>query len=302
MPNQQRAQHTHPTNRYILSPDASFIRGLADCGFWKASLINSALEHQLVGRFQRLAQRKQRLISITPSIEATLFLNKWHHIAIDDSQAKPTLTLYDRRGEPLYRLKSLEERDSAAHQALRQHLQRHADGHEPPSLRQRLPMRTHPRAIETHALQHAWQNLQQPQDANQIFKAHAHNLNAVYHALSPRFSRPIALTHLPTIFEQCRRQALTLHLSARNPALVQSYTGRIRKLLQLEQSLLIADAGFKLQLKLDRIQQAWWLRTPSAQGTRYDLKLMDTFGQEVLSITNPIAQQACNAWIKLSES
>lgn len=291
MPTSQRAHYAPPTKRYILTPDASFIKGLADCGFWKATLINSALEHQLVGRFQRLAQRKHRLICVAPSIDATLFLNKWHHIEIDDSQAKPTLTLYDRRGEALYRLKSLDECDSEPHQTLRRHLQRYADSDQPPSLRRRLHTRAHPRAIETQAIQQAWQNLQQPQDANQIFKAHAHNLNAVYQALTPRFSRPIALNQLPAIFEQCRRQALALHFSARNPALVQGYTGRMRKLLQLDQSLLIADAGFKLQLHLDRIQQAWWLRTPSAQGTRYDLKLMDTFGQEVLSITNPIAQQ-----------
>ncbi len=301
MPTNQRA-YRPSTAAYLHPPFEHFVKGLTQCGFWKATLINSAVQHQVIGRFHRLAQRKHRFMSFAPAIEATLFLNKWQYIDIAQNEPKPTLTLYDTQDTPCYHLKSIQETDSEESRYLDQHLLQSGQAPSTPARASRLRSMSPKRSIDKKALIQTWRNLQHPQEANQIFKAHQHNLPDLYQALSPNFSRRMPVSQLPTLFEACRRQALPLQFSARNHAIVQNYQGRVRKLLQLEHELIIADAGFKLHLNLSQINQAWWLQTPSAKGTIYNLKLFDFRGMEVLSLCDQPLHHSTAAWIKLSET
>ncbi|AHF02352.1 hypothetical protein THIAE_08150 [Thiomicrospira aerophila AL3] len=292
-----KLQTTHPTHGFCLTDQyTNAIKNLAPTGIWKAVLVNSGLHHQVTARFCKLHHRGSRLIGSAPFVNANLFTHKWQNLAAFWQQDQAYIDIKDSHGQLAYCLKSLHDPNSVEAEHLSEWFDTYA------GLSAITPKTTHIKRFKTHRfavqpidqgqLQQIWLSFKHPQQANSLFKAQAHQLPTLFESLGNRFARSMTFEQLVHHLERLRLSQAFMSITARNEALTQTHLGRIRKLFQTDDKLLLTDAGFKLQILSKHISQAWCLKIPTDTASAIQIKLLDSRNQEVLTITD---QQPCHS-------
>lgn len=150
-------------------------------------------------------------------------------------------------------------------------------------------------------LRQAWSQIQDVHEGNRIMKRYGNQRQAVYRALGNDYAEALDTDYIETLLTQLSSTQLPCILFAMNEAAIQSYSGRIEKLLRTGPWLNILDPQFNLHLRTQDIGEVWRIRKPSAKGWITSLEVFDWHGQEILVFTDQRErdQRESSQWTEL---
>lgn len=94
-------------------------------------------------------------------------------------------------------------------------------------------------------------------------------------------ARPVARDSLEKVLHDAAAIGLPFMVFVGNPGLIQIHTGPVRKIAKMGPSINVLDPAFNLHVRTDRIDRAWVVRKPTADGIVTALELYDDAGEQI---------------------
>lgn len=123
--------------------------------------------------------------------------------------------------------------------------------------RERLPV---------DALREEWGALQNVHHFAGMLRRLGYSRREALSAVGGEFARRIETQVVRSLLEQVRDAALPIMVFVRSPAVTQIFSGTIGRLQSVGEYFNVFDEGFHLHIREPRLQEAWLVRKPTADG------------------------------------
>ncbi|WFE69444.1 hypothetical protein P8S54_03870 [Thiomicrospira sp. R3] len=285
MQSQQTLNRNHRQVNYIKSLFPMFLKGLEAQGYWRASLINSLGQHQIITHFNHVQTQMDQhtLRCLTRQTHIKLITDQWKYIESSINGNKQHLLIFDQKTEPCQHFKSLNETHSEQMETLTDYCSAFENKtpliYKKPPVTQSLAKQSRPDDLD-----HQRAKIQHLDQIDSLLNKYQLDFDTFSerHTEKPQPMSIDAFTHL---LSRIKLGENKVQVTSHHHAAVQSHQGRIINLLQLNNQLIIGDAGFKCQINLHSIKQVWHWQQQTAAGRIEQVMLVDYKGRLALSIS-----------------
>ncbi|UQB42172.1 hypothetical protein JX580_11025 [Thiomicrospira microaerophila] len=270
---------------YIKALFPLFIKGLENQGYWKSGLINSLGQHEIITHFNKvnIHQDQQTLNCFTNQTRIQLKTNEWKYIESCSSNHKRHLFALDQARDLCQYFKSLNEKHSEQADALDSYCAAFED--RVPLIYKSTPLKQSTlRQPIKGEFEQDWKQISTLHQADNLlnnFQFDFHRFTQAHNDQPEALSSEDFAHRLSGIKLRENKVQITSH----NLSCMQSHHGKIINLLQLNQQLILGDAGFKCQLNLNAIKHIWRWQQQTASGKLEQIILVDQKGKLALSIS-----------------
>lgn len=277
----------------------ALLKRLPELGSVMALTRSDAAVHEITGQFSELHLHGDTALFFRPGLDTRYFLKHWHYGFAVNENERLSLQFFDYLGQAAHKIYLNEQSNLIAYQQLVAEFRDSKQSALHLQLKH-TPTLT-PAVIDPLALRQAWSQIQDVHEGNRIMQRYANQRQAVYRALGNDYAELLDITYIETLLTQLSREQLPCMLFAMNETAVQSYSGRIEKLLRTGPWFNILDPQFNLHLRTQDIGEVWRVRKPSAEGWVTSLEVFDWHGQEILVFTDQRERGQCEAthWTEL---
>ena len=100
----------------------------------------------------------------------------------------------------------------------------------------------------------------------------------------PRRARPVSPGSLRAVLKAAAAGAIDIMVFVGNPGTIQIHTGPVKRLKPTGPWFNVLHEGFNLHLREDRIDTAWVVAKPTADGPVTSLELFDAAGGQIATL------------------
>lgn len=272
-------------NATRLRPDfEALLKQLPTLGSVMALTRSDAAVHEITGHFSELHLQGETALSFRPSLDTRYFLANWHYGFAVSENGRLSLQFFDQLGQAAHKIYLNEHSNPTAYAQLVAEFR--ALEQAPFAITQQHVPTAPSTPIETVALRQVWSQIQDVHEGNRIMKRYGNQRQAVYRALGAEYAEALEPSCIENLLTQLSTHQQPLMLFAMNEAAVQSYSGKIEKLLRTGPWFNILDTNFNLHLRTQDIGEVWRVRKPSADGWVTSVDVFDWHGQAILVLTD----------------
>ncbi len=242
------------------------------------------------------------------TIDLRIFVTRWAHgFAVREETKRGIscgLQFFDKSGRAIHKLYLRDASDGAFFDALvREHT---ADDQAPTQAVEPAAPAPKPRrdaAIDLVGLRAAWLAMKDSHEFFGLLRTFDVTRTQALRLVGHDLARPVAPDSLEKILHAAAGTELPFMIFVGNPGLVQIHTGAIKKVTAMGPWINVLDPGFDLHVRTDRIDRAWIVRKPTADGVITALELYDADGEQIALLVGKRkpGQPESAAWRSLVE-
>ncbi|PID38358.1 MAG: hemin-degrading factor [Deltaproteobacteria bacterium] len=222
-------------------------------------------------------------------IDLRLFLRRWRYAyaLTDRDEERPSLQIFDQRGDAVHKVFVTEESDTAAFSKLcdafaaedqrpgEDIAARDSPGPKPPAPKPSDAKRAPDRA----AFLEAWGALEDPHDFVFLLRDHGVSRTQALKLASPEWTRSVPPETYRAVIERAAAQELCLMFFVYGPGVLQIHSDVPGQLTENGAWVELRDPGFGLSIHDPSVAEAWLVRKPGPNGVIHSLELFDAAGE-----------------------
>ncbi len=242
------------------------------------------------------------------SIDLRIFASRWAHgFAVREETKRGVshgLQFFDKAGSAVHKVFLRPASDSAFFDALvRDHTSPDQGAMQAvePASRAAPPRRDE--EIDLAGLREAWLAMKDTHDFHGMLRKFDVARTQALRLIGDDLARPVRRDSLEEVLRSAAETDLPFMTFVGNPGIVQIHTGTIKKVAPMGPWINVLDPGFDLHVHTDRIQGAWVVRKPTADGIVTALELYDAEGEQIALLVGKRkpGQQESAPWRTLVE-
>ncbi|MBX3219060.1 MAG: hemin-degrading factor [Labilithrix sp.] len=242
------------------------------------------------------------------SIDLRFFVSRWAHgFAVREETRRGIsrgLQFFDKTGRAIHKLYLRDTSDTAFFDAL---VRDNASSDQ--SARQAVepaPLAPTPRRdeeIDLVGLREAWLAMKDTHEFFGLLRKFDVARTQAFRLIGDDLARGVERDSLEKVLYAAAGTELPFMTFVGNPGIVQIFTGTIAKVAPMGPWINVLDPGFDLHVRQDRIDSAWVVRKPTADGVVTALELYDAEGEQIALLVGKRkpGQQENAAWRALVE-
>ncbi len=215
-------------------------------------------------------------------IDLRLFLGQWAHgYAVKEetrSGLRQSLQFFDAYGNAVHKVYRTSATDSEAFDAL---VAQHRD----PTLAAAEFADPEPPiaelsddSVDIEAFLEGWRCLEHSHDYHGLLRKHGVTRSQAMRLGSREFTSQVPIDVIDRLFHAVEEADVPLMIFVGNSGCIQIFSGRIHRVVRIDDWLNVLDPGFNLHLRTGLIDSAWVVRKPSMRGDVHALELFDAEG------------------------
>lgn len=243
------------------------------------------------------------------SIDLRIFASRWAHgFAVREETRRGTsrgFQFFDRCGRAVHKLYLRDSSDASVYDAL---VREHTSHDQTPAQTVSAPEPAlTPRAdeaVDVVGLREAWLAMRDTHEFFGILRRFEVARTQALRLGGKDLAYPVARTSLTTLLERAAEREVVFMTFVGNPGVIQIFTGAVRKVAAMGPWINVLDPGFDLHVRTDRVERAWIVRKPTADGIVTALELYDVDGEQIALFVGKRkpGQQESAAWRSLIDS
>lgn len=220
------------------------------------------------------------------SIDLRIFVARWGHgFAVREETKRGIsrgLQFFDKTGRAIHKLYLREASDGAFFDEL---VRKHASDDQQPVQLVDPPAAVPPprpdAEIDLTGLREAWRAMTDTHEFFGLLRKFEVTRTQALRLIGEDLARPVAPGSLEKLLYAATGTDLPFMVFVGNPGIIQIHTGTIKKVASMGPWVNVLDPGFDLHVRSDRIESAWVVRKPTADGVVTALELYDAGGEQI---------------------
>lgn len=262
----------------------TLLKRLPELGSVMALTRSDAAVHEITGHFTEFHLHGDTALFFRPGLDTRYFLQHWQYGFAVNENGRLSLQFFDYLGQAAHKIYLNDQSNQTAYQQLVTAFT--ALEQAPFQLQVKHIPTLPPSIIKQAELRQAWSQIQDVHEGNRIMKRYGNQRQAIYRVLGRDYAELLDRSCIEALLTQLSAEQQPCMLFAMNEAAVQSYSGRIEKLLRTGSWFNILDPSFNLHLRTQDIGEVWRVRKPTVDGWVTSLDVFDWHGQEILVFTD----------------
>lgn len=246
---------------------------------------NHAAVAERVGVYAGVEIGPHASLVIGETIDLRLFLGQWKTLfaAPVETPKGPrwSLQAFDAAGEAVHKVYLPVQPTPAAQAAWNDLIERFADP-DPAPVQAQPRAAQRERSVDAAALLSGWAALTDTHQffglLRQIGAGHGQALALA----AGRFTRRVSAEAAAPLLRAAAETETPIMVFVGNPGCIQIHTGPVRKIAPMGAWINVLDADFNLHLDQSRVEAAWVVQKPTADGVVSSLELIDAAGEPVV--------------------
>ncbi|MEZ4381327.1 MAG: ChuX/HutX family heme-like substrate-binding protein [Nannocystaceae bacterium] len=265
---------------------------------------NEAAVHEKTGEYVAPEFGGGHGLVLGAAIDLRLFLRQWAFGFAHVEAERTSLHFFDAHGDAVHKIYT---RDGTDLDELRKLINIYADEPKTAVATTPRPARGRPRAdaeIDADGLRRAWLGMQDTHEFFAILRAHGAARVQALRLAPPGYARRVDPASLDVALYGAAATALPIMVFVGNPGCIQIHTGQVARIVPMGPWINVLDPAFNLHLRRDRIDQAWVVRKPTADGIVTSLELYDADGDAIAYVfgERKPGRPELASWRQLTES
>jgi putative hemin transport protein len=244
---------------------------------------NDQAVHEKRGCYRNISIEGNQGLVLDENIDLRLFLNRWHSgFAVTEEirgRLRRSLHFFDAAGTAVHKVYLEENSDAGAYEAL---VERYCSKDQAPVQDVTpTPAAAGDRpdaAVDRDALMLAWRALQDTHDFFPMLKAHAVGRLQALRLADRDLAYPVQADSAERVLSAAAATGTPIMVFVGSPGVIQIHTGPVHAISKVGPWLNVMDETFNLHLRNDRVESAWVVRKPTADGVVTSLELYDGDG------------------------
>lgn len=242
------------------------------------------------------------------SIDLRIFVSRWAHgFAVWEETKRGIsrgLQFFDKTGRAIHKLYLREASDMAFFDALvREHTSPDQSASQTVESAPGVEARRPDNDIDLAGLREAWLSMKDTHEFHGLLRKFEVARTQALRLIGDDLARPVERESLEKVLYAAAGTELPFMIFVGNAGLVQIHTGAIKKVAPMGSWINVLDPGFDLHVRTDRIDSAWVVRKPTADGVVTALEVYDAEGEQITLLVGKRkpGQQESAAWRSLVE-
>lgn len=265
---------------------AQLLHALAAVGETKCITRNEYAVHEQLGTFSNIQIGDHAGIVLNPrALDLRLFVNQWasvfHLQEMTGHGERHSIQFFDRQGDAVLKVYATDNTDMGAWQQLLK------DYHSEPTSAFSVEPAVAPASaseFDAELLEREWRAMTDVHQFFRLLKKHSVTRQQAFHAVSRDLAQQVSNGALAALLETVRQDANEIMIFVSNRACTQIFTGKIEKLMPMDNWLNIFNPAFTLHLQEQRIAESWITRKPTADGIVTSLELFAADGTQIAQL------------------
>lgn len=242
------------------------------------------------------------------SVDLRIFVSRWGQgFAVREETKRGIsrgLQFFDKAGRAVHKLYL---RDASDHTFFDTLVREHTSHDQSATQTVELPREAEaPRPdarIDLAGLREAWLSMKDTHEFHGLLRTFDVTRTQALRLIGDDLARPLERDSLVKVLSAAAETELPFMIFVGNPGLVQIHTGTIKKVAPMGPWINVLDPGFDLHVRMDRIDSAWMVRKPTADGIVTALEVYDAQGDQITLLVGKRkpGQPESAAWRSLVE-
>ena len=279
------ARAGHEAQR-LRSEMADILQALEAVGETKSITRNEYAVHEHVGHYTNLSLGAHAGLVLNPrALDLRLFVNQWHSVFALQEQSprgeRNSVQFFDAHGDAVLKVYATDNTDRAAWDAL---IARFVATDTSPLSVAPASAVSHSQDVDAAVVEQEWRAMTDVHQFFQLLKRHNISRQQAFHAVADDLAYQVSNDALRQLLTAAQQQANEIMIFVGNRGCVQIFTGKVEKLLPMDNWLNIFNPQFTLHLIEDSIAESWITRKPGSDGIVTSLELFAADGTQIAQL------------------
>ncbi|WP_337011786.1 hemin-degrading factor [Pantoea sp. AS142] len=277
----------------------ALLNALGAVGETKSITRNAYAVHEHLGEYHNVQIGAHGGIVLNPrALDLRLFVAQWFSaFALQERSAqgvRHSIQIFDRHGDAVLKIYVTEQTSMAAWQAL---IARFSAGDVAPLRVEPVAATALTDAIDVTTIDREWRAMTDVHQFFALLKRHQVSRPQAFRAVGEDLAWRTSNDALKRVLQMAQQAGNEIMIFVGNRGCTQIFTGRVEKLLPMENWLNIFNPQFTLHLMADQISESWVTRKPTGDGFVTSLELFAADGTQIAQLygqrTEGTPEQAC---------
>lgn len=279
------ARAGHEAQR-LRSEMADILQALEAVGETKSITRNEYAVHEHIGHYTNLSLGAHAGLVLNPrALDLRLFVNQWRSVFALQEQSprgeRNSVQFFDAHGDAVLKVYATDNTDRAAWDAL---IARFAATDTSPLSITPARAVSHSQDVDAAVVEQEWRAMTDVHQFFQLLKRHNISRQQAFHAVADDLAYQVSNDALRQLLTAAQQQANEIMIFVGNRGCVQIFTGKVEKLLPMDNWLNIFNPHFTLHLMEDSIAESWITRKPGSDGIVTSLELFAADGTQIAQL------------------
>lgn len=279
------ARTGHDAQR-LRSEMADILQALEAVGETKSITRNEYAVHEHVGHYTNLSLGAHAGLVLNPrALDLRLFVNQWRSVFALQEQSprgeRNSVQFFDAHGDAVLKVYATDNTDRAAWDAL---IARFAGTDASEFSVTPASAVSHSQDVDAAVVEQEWRAMTDVHQFFQLLKRHNISRQQAFHAVADDLAYQVSNDALRQLLTAAQQQANEIMIFVGNRGCVQIFTGKVEKLLPMDNWLNIFNPQFTLHLIEDSIAESWITRKPGSDGIVTSLELFAADGTQIAQL------------------
>lgn len=279
------ARAGHEAQR-LRSEMADILQALEAVGETKSITRNEYAVHEHIGHYTNLSLGAHAGLVLNPrALDLRLFVNQWRSVFALQEQSprgeRNSVQFFDAHGDAVLKVYATDNTDRAAWDAL---IARFAATDASPLSITPARAVSHSQDVDAAVVEQEWRAMTDVHQFFQLLKRHNISRQQAFHAVADDLAYQVSNDALRQLLTAAQQQANEIMIFVGNRGCVQIFTGKVEKLLPMDNWLNIFNPQFTLHLIEDSIAESWITRKPGSDGMVTSLELFAADGTQIAQL------------------
>ncbi|KOC87291.1 hemin-degrading factor [Winslowiella iniecta] len=262
------------------------LQALEAVGETKSITRNEYAVHEQVGHYRNLHLSDHAGLVLNPrALDQRLFVNQWQSaFALKEQNARgerQSLQFFDAHGDAVLKVYTTDNTDLAAWQALTERFARPEVSDL--SVTPAVAAATHD-VSDAALIEQEWRAMTDVHQFFRLLKRHNISRQQAFRAVASDLACQVSNQALRQILEVAKTDGNEIMIFVGNRGCVQIFTGKIERLMPMDNWINIFNREFTLHLIEDAIAESWVTRKPTADGFVTSLELFAADGTQIAQL------------------
>lgn len=265
---------------------AQLLQALQGVGETKSITRNEYAVHEQVGHYDNLQLGDHAGLVLNPrALDLRLFVNQWHSaFALKEQNARgerQSLQFFDAHGDAVLKVYTTEQTDMAAWNAL---VERFVQTDKPALSVTPAAASEFSQDADAALIEQEWRAMTDVHQFFRLLKRHNISRQQAFRSVASDLAVQVSNQSLRQILGAAKNDGNEIMIFVGNRGCVQIFTGKIEKLVPMDNWLNIFNRQFTLHLVEDAIAESWVTRKPTADGMVTSLELFAADGTQIAQL------------------
>jgi len=244
---------------------------------------NETTVHEKTGSYADMSHDGPIGLALGPDIDLRIFYMRWAQaLAVSEQTAQGvqrSLQIYDGHGDAVHKVFL---REGSNLEAWMDFVEANTADEQAPGMavdgERDAAGETSDESVDVAAFHQAWATMTDTHEFFPLLRRFKLARTQALRLAPGEFARRVATSSARQALQEAARDRLSIMCFVGNPGMIQIHTGPVSRVEMLGDWLNVLDPGFNLHLREDRIDTAWVVRKPTADGVVTSLELFDAAG------------------------